>query len=220
MSVVRYRPRANLLLVAVALLMASCTGAREVCSPSDPLCGGGGSGGGNTPTVSVIAVTSPIVATVMAMGRTAQLSASASDASGNPITVTFSWTSANMSTATVSSSGLVAAIGVGTTSVQASANGVTGSLTMRVVDADLDGVASTLGDSFVAAIRGGLTSATASTLSGFLSSCSTHINTGNVLAIDACLQGAQDTNGADGTDDALLAVLALFLEHAQRNLQL
>jgi len=125
-----------------------------------------------------------------------------------------------MSAATVSSSGLVAAIGVGTTGVQASANGVTGSLTMRVVDVDLDGIASTLSDSFVAAIRGGLTSATVSTLSGFLSSCSTHIITGNVLEIDACLQGAQDTNGGDGTDDALLAVLALFLEHAQRNLNL
>ena len=219
MSIANRSPRVQLLLVAVTLLAASCTGATPVCSPSDPLCGGSG-GGGSTPTVTAIAVTSPIVGTVMAVGRTAQLSANASDASGNPITVTFSWSSTNTSAATVNSSGLVAAIAAGTTNVQAAASGITGSLTIRAVDVDLDGIASTLADSFVQAIRGGLTSATASTLGGFFSSCSSNVTTGNVLAIDACLQGAQDTNGADGTDDALLAVLALFLEHAQRNLQL
>ena len=212
MPIVRTPPAPHLLVAL--MLLASCKGATEV----DPLGDPGGGGGG--PTVATIAVTSPIDS-VMAVGRTAQLSAAATDASGSPITVTFSWNSTNPSTATVSGTGVVSAIAAGTTLIQASSpNNVTGQLQMRAVDADLDVISTALTDSFVQAMRGALSGATASTLNAFLSDCSTHITSGNVLAIDACLQGAQDTNGATGTDDALLAVLALFLEYAQRQLQL
>jgi uncharacterized protein YjdB len=211
------RPLAYLLLGAVTLLVGSCQSPSEVCSPSDPLCGPPPPG----PTVASISVTSPIVDSVMAVGRTAQLAAAATDASGNPVSgVTFTWTSTNASTATVNATGLVAALMAGTTTIRASAGSVNGSLGMRAVDADLAGIVSTLGDSFVQALAGGLAATTASTLNGFLSTCSTNVTSGNVLAIDACLTGALNISGIDGTDTALLGVLALFLEDAQRQLQL
>lgn len=209
-------PFAYLLVAALTLAAAACTGASEVCDPTDPLCGGGPPG----PTVSAIVVTSPIVDTVMAVGRTAQLSANATDSGGNPVTVTFTWTSTNTSTANVSANGLVSAGAAGTTTIRAAAGGATGTLAMRAVNADLLGIASTLTDTFVPALLAGVGASTASTVSGFIATCASNGTSGNVLAVNACLTNALNVSGVTGTDTALLGVLALFLEQAQRQLQL
>ena len=206
------------LLVVGTIGAVSCTGPDQPCNPSDPLCGDAGQG--PDPTVATITVASPIDS-VMAVGRSVQLSASAADATGTPVSgVAFTWASTSTSTATVSGTGLVVAVAAGTTTIGASADGIVGSLPMRAVDADLDGVSATLNERFAQAIRGELDASTASTLNGILSMCSSSVTSGHVLAIEACLADALNAVGVDGTDTALLGVLALFWEHAQRQLQL
>jgi len=216
-------PRSVVLLsvVAAALVLGSCKGAEEVCNPTDPLCGsgGGGGGGGGGASIASIDVTSPID-NVMAVGRTAQMSATATDTDGGTVTPTFDWSSTDEATATVSSSGLVSALAAGTTDIEASADGVTGSLTMRAVDADLDGISGLLTDPFRTALTDALDSGTRSSLAGPLSDCQTRVSSGNILAIQDCLADALSTTGAGGTDTALLGVLSLYFEQADRHLGL
>jgi alpha-tubulin suppressor-like RCC1 family protein/uncharacterized protein YjdB len=85
------------------------------------------------PTIAAIEVT-PGADTLVAFGATSQLSAIARDASGNAISgVTFRWTSADPSVATVdSTTGLVTATGNGTAAITASASGVTGQAAVAV----------------------------------------------------------------------------------------
>jgi uncharacterized protein YjdB len=68
-------------------------------------------------------------------GSTIQLTATAYDASNNPISgVTFTWASSNTNRATVNSSGLVTGVRDGNVTITASAGGKTGSITVRVDD--------------------------------------------------------------------------------------
>lgn len=216
-SIPRPLPLLPLLLAAFAL--SSCKGAEEVCNPTDPLCDDGGGNGGAS--ISSIEVSSS-VDTVMAVGRTAQMDATATDTDGATVSPdpTFTWSSTNTSVATVSSSGLVSAAAAGTTDIEASADGVTGSLTMRAVDANLDAISTLLGDAYLTSMVAGLDATTESTINGHLSTCSTNVDSGNILAIRDCLADALATTGVDGTDTALLAVLALYFEQADRHLAL
>lgn len=215
------RPIPLLALLVGVLAITSCKG-EEVCDPTNPLCGNGnGNGNGGGTSIASIEVSSAID-TVMAVGRTAQMDATATDTDGATVSPdpTFTWSSTNTSVATVSSSGLVSAAAAGTTDIEASADGVTGSLTMRAVNANLDAIATLLGDAYLGSMIAGLDATTESTINGHLSTCSTNVDSGNILAIRDCLADALATTGVDGTDTALLAVLALYFEQADRHLSL
>jgi uncharacterized protein YjdB len=83
-------------------------------------------------TVTTIVVT-PANATLGSFGETAQLSATARDADGNVIAgVSFSWSSSDENCATVSTVGLVTAVGNGTATVTATAAGVSGTAAVTV----------------------------------------------------------------------------------------
>lgn len=205
-----------MILAAAALVFGSCGGEESPCSPTDPGCPGGDDGGAS---IASIDVASPID-TVMAVDRTVQMTAMATDGSGSTLSTTFTWTSTDETTATVDGSGLVSALAVGTTDIEASASGVTGLLTMRAVDADLDGISALLGDPFLASMTGALDAGTRSTVEAHLSICETNVTSGNILAIQDCLTDALATTGIDGTDTALLGVLALYFEQADRHLGL
>jgi uncharacterized protein YjdB len=76
------------------------------------------------PPIASITVSAP--SSSMALLATMQAQAVAMDASGHVLQgVTFSWASSNPTAATVSSSGLISAVLVGTTNITASAGGVT-----------------------------------------------------------------------------------------------
>lgn len=62
-----------------------------------------------------------------------QLTATATDASGNPVSATISWTTANAAVATVSPSGLVTATGTGTTQIRATAGSIVKEVAVTVV---------------------------------------------------------------------------------------
>ena len=90
---------------------------------------GGGSGSG----IASIVVT-PSSATLSALGAVQQYMAQAFDAAGQPIGgVTFAWSSSDAAVATVDpATGLATAIGNGSTMIEASAGGVTGTASLDV----------------------------------------------------------------------------------------
>jgi hypothetical protein len=106
-------------------------------------CGGGSGGGGTPPPLIASVVISPSGANI-AVGQTAQLNATAKDASGNVVSgVSFSWNSDNSLVATVRSDGTANGTGAGMAHISASAGGVSGSSTLNV-----SGASSAIGSSF------------------------------------------------------------------------
>lgn len=205
--------RAHRVLTCVAVTaLAACGSEPAGCNPTEPGCG-------PAPAVSTIVVAAPID-TVMAVGRTAQLSASATDASGSPVTVSFAWSSASTSVATVSDVGLVSADGVGSTSIEARAEGVVGTWPLRVVDADLDGISALLADPFAGALIGSLDTATASDMDQLVAVCGSAVTDGDVLRVRGCLQDAIAAESPDPANDPALAVLDLMYQESLRKLRL
>jgi plastocyanin len=108
-------------------------------------CGGSDAGTTipNTKTVKTITVTGAPAST--SVGQSAQLAATAFDASGTPLASpgTFAWSSSSANVATVDQSGKAVALAAGTTSISASLSGVTGS-TAFVVSASVSSVKDTI----------------------------------------------------------------------------
>ncbi len=201
---------------ALALALAGCA----------TLAACGGDGNGITPpipsTVVEVEVTSPI-GTLMALGRTVQLSAVAKDRNDNPVTnVQFTWESSNTAAATVSSGGLVTGVAEGNATITATTQDVSGTAGIRVVAADLGGISGLLADPFAVALVSNLTADAQTSMQTTLSGCSSGTSSGNLEAIRDCLNAAQSQVGAatDPDDRALLAVFALFLSQAERLLNL
>lgn len=92
--------RSTVLLVAFSTMSVLACGGKDTVGP--------GTGNG-TPTVASVVVT-PGNVTLVSLGETVQLTASARDASGNTISgKTLAWSSSDENIATVSSSGLATA---------------------------------------------------------------------------------------------------------------
>ena len=84
------------------------------------------------PAVASVVVTLTS-ATLVALGETLQLTASASDANGNTISgKTFTWSSSDESIATVSASGLVTGVANGSITITATTDGVNGTAAIQV----------------------------------------------------------------------------------------
>lgn len=108
------------IVVGCGILSAAC-GASEPAASAPP-----------TPAAPVVAQVSITPATVtLAPGATTQLTATASTATGQSVaTATLQWSSSAPAVAQVSATGLVSAIAVGTSTISASVNGVTGTATV------------------------------------------------------------------------------------------
>lgn len=173
-----------------------------------------------------IQLSSPID-TVLAVGRTAQLAATPRDQAGNTLSgVTLNWSSSTPTVATVSANGLVSAIAAGTTTISASAVGpsgpVAGTLRLRVVAADLAQVQTLASDAYLTSLIAGLTAGKRFAVQTALAGCATATGSGNVLAIVACVSSLRSeiASATDGTDRALLSVIALFGDQIERLLNL
>jgi hypothetical protein len=116
-------------LTAPALVAAMLT---LSCSDS----GGNGTGPAPVTTVTV----SPGSVTLTFVGETRQMSATAKDAAGNTVSVTFTWTSNNPAVAEVSSSGVVTARSAGVASITATGGGVTSAPSSVALDQQVGGV--------------------------------------------------------------------------------
>jgi hypothetical protein len=97
-----------------------------------------GQSGSATVTVGVLPVATVTVslATPLGVGQTTQATAVARDANGVTIAgKTFTWNSLTTSVATVSTSGLVTAVAVGTSTIQATCDGVSGTALLTILAA-------------------------------------------------------------------------------------
>jgi hypothetical protein len=114
-------------LLRLAPAMAVCAVAAS--------CGDSGSTGPSGTPVASVSV-SPASHTLTAIGATRQLTAVAQDAEGSTISgKTFVWASGDTTVATVSSTGMVTAVGNGSTDISASVDGRTGSASVTVSQA-------------------------------------------------------------------------------------
>ena len=92
-----------------------------------------GCGSTTEPRVPSEIVVSPSLQTAQTVGETVQFSAVVEDANGNALSgYTVTWSSVDLSVATVDADGLATVTGPGQTEIQASAEGVTGSGTLSV----------------------------------------------------------------------------------------
>lgn len=92
-----------------------------------------GCGGGSDPSVPSAIALAPTALSLTAIGQTAQLSAAITDQRGDPVDeASVSWNSGNPAVATVSETGLVTAVGQGTTEVTAAVSGIAGIATITV----------------------------------------------------------------------------------------
>jgi hypothetical protein len=108
-------------VMLIALTLAAC-GDEESTGP-----------GQTTPPAVVSVVVTPASATLVSLGETVQLTASAQDASGNTISgKTFTWSSSDETIATVSTSGLVTAVVNGSVTITATSSGVNGTAAVDV----------------------------------------------------------------------------------------
>src|SRR5688500_17560612 len=111
-------------VILTAMLLAACSGGDDGTGP-DPNPPAGG--------VATIAGQSANSVSNIMLGQTLQLSASARDASGNPVNAgTFTWSSSNTQVATVDANGLVTPVGGGDAVISASASGRKGDFSLRV----------------------------------------------------------------------------------------
>ncbi len=95
------------------------------------------------PAVATIAVS--LAATSVELGRTTQATAVLRDRVNNVLSGrTITWTSANPATASVSATGVITALAVGTTSVTATSEGTSGAATLTVIPRPVNTVAVTL----------------------------------------------------------------------------
>ncbi len=185
------------IVLGAAMLYVACDGTK----PPDP--------------VAKISITSPI-GEVMAVGYPVTLDAVATDTEGNAVTSpSYSWNSSNRAVATVDQNGTVTGVASGTATITASVDGVSGSLTMRVVVADLDGIAKLVADPFTVLLVAGLN--TTSEVSAGLDTTRQALTEGNVLAAQRGLEAALNAidSVTDPDDRALSAVLRLLLDYAK-----
>ncbi|HUR91791.1 MAG TPA: Ig-like domain-containing protein [Gemmatimonadaceae bacterium] len=103
--------------VAAAFLVAACGGGDGPTPPGGP---------------ASLTIEPSSDVRLLGVGDTRQLTATPRDSDGNPVSATVTWTSTNPAVATVNSSGLVTATGIGTATVRATAGSVSQDISVTV----------------------------------------------------------------------------------------
>ena len=112
---------------------------------------GGGSTGPDPNLVVVTVQVTPATDTLNALGLTRQLTATAANASGGPISgKTFTWTSSDSTVATVNVSGLTTAVDNGTATITATVDGIAGAATLVVAQVPISISVTPTNDTLVA----------------------------------------------------------------------
>jgi uncharacterized protein YjdB len=144
---------------AAGIVTGINTGSATITATSE------GKSGTATVTVTpatVASVTVSVAASTLAVGATTQATATPKDASGNTLTGrTIAWTTSDASIATVSSTGIVTATGVGSASITATIEGKSGTRAITVTPVSVASVTVSLAASSI--VSGATTQATATT---------------------------------------------------------
>lgn len=155
------------------------------------------------------------VDTLLAVGRSALLSAAARNAAGQAVPGTaFIWRSSNPAVVSVDAAGTVLATAPGVALVTAEAVGVTGTLRLRVANAQLTSIGALAGDAFLAALVQGLRPATRSRVTPMVTGLTTAAQQGNLASLlaNVTLLRAELSGASDPTDRAVLATIVLFAD--------
>lgn len=192
------------------ILVLGLTACGETTGPDDD---------GDPPgsTVSAVVVDAPNGA-ILDVGASAALTAEATDAAGAKVSATIVWSSSDERVATVASTGLVRAESVGRATITATADETPGSLEVRVVDADTDGLAVLLDDPFAEQLLDGLSVDVAAVWS----ECDAARAAGNLAEVETCLtelRAALDAE-SDPAGGPLRALVGLFADWMDRLLNL
>lgn len=168
------------------------------------------------PKVTTIVVTSDID-TIIAVERSAQLTAVAKTESGDSVSAQFAWSSSNPTVATVNTTGLVQGVNAGSSTITAEADGKAGSLALRVVAADFNAIRAVLNDP----LRPHLTSRLStrrSSVESALTTADAAVASGNIAVLNHSLTlVATEASAATVADDrALLSTLVLLTNFAIR----
>jgi hypothetical protein len=179
----------------------------------------------STTQIASVIITSPID-TIVAVGTTVQLTASAQDAAGAEITgINFTWSSSPAFIASVDADGLVTALQEGAITILATTDetaGVSGSLMLRVVPANLILINEILADPFGNSLVNNLTFNTRSVVEDALAECANAIDTGNIVVLIACLTVVRTEvhSATDATDRVLLGVYEFYVTQIEQSLNL
>jgi uncharacterized protein YjdB len=174
------------------------------------------------PQLAAIELTSDI-GNRLAVGRTATITAVGRDASGLPLTgVVITWSSSANVFATVSQAGVVSGVAAGPATITATADGIAATLNFQVSTPDFAGITATLADPLFVSMTGGLSTNSRTRTQTALSLCTQGVTSGNFTTIESCVSGvrAEVTAAFEATDQALLATMALFIDHIDRLLKL
>lgn len=201
--------RAGLLAGAAAVLFAACDG-------NGPL----------QPSIESVELTSAID-TVIPVGATAQLTAVALDGGGDVVSgATFDWSSSAPAIASVGASGEVLAVSAGRATITATARtgdvagpSASGSLPVRVLAADIEGMSVLLDDPVVGHFSDPL-GAPKSAVQTALGECDAGLTSGNLVKVITCIETIRDEaeSATDGSDRVLLGSLGLVTDFAARKL--
>ena len=178
----------------------------------------GGDSTAPPPALASITVTAPVGA-VLARGAVVALSADRRDTEGNPHAAPLEWSSSNTAVATVTSMGVVTAVGPGTAMIEARSGTVAGEIEFTVLDVDREAIAALLDDPFTATLV-----AAAGTAGGdpgaALGEAESALEAGDVLAARAALEsiGPMASSATDPDRRAVLAVLELITDRALAHL--
>jgi hypothetical protein len=167
--------------------------------------------------ISSVNVTSPI-GDRLAVDRTVQLTAAVRDAGGAAVNTPVTWRSSAPSVATVSNDGLVVGATAGDVTISAEAGGVSGSLAVHVLGADLAGIAMLLNDGFFGRLVSRTTTPVYARVGPAVDQCRAGILQGNFVVIDSCIAVLRaEAAAATSPDDRVsLGTAVLFINHAAR----
>lgn len=207
----RHPPRGRYSLLPLALILAA-----TACEPKP-----------ETRDVDV-EVTSAID-TLIPLGFTTELTATARDDRDSPVGATFDWSSSDQRIASVSLTGDVLGVGVGRAVITATVREndlvgpggtASGSIPIRVVEADLEGMLGLLADPLVPHLVAPL-GPTKAGVEAAIDACDSGLTTGNLMRVVGCTETVRTQAGAAaGTDRALLATLTLVTDFAALMLNL
>lgn len=165
------------------------------------------------PTIAVVTVTSPI-GPVVAPGATGQLTATAVDSRGAAAAAAFTWSSSDETIATVSTAGVMTIIGAGEVTLQAETSGISGSLVLTSVEADLKAVAALLDDPLAVAL---LTALGDASLTERWTICAQAVAAADLSALTTCLVDVEAAlAGGDDASGPVQALLTLFTQSVGR----
>ena len=106
--------------------------------------------------------------------------------------------------------------------ISAEAGGVTGNLMLRVIAADFTAIGATLHDPWAVLVRDALSAPVRQAIANAYAQCEAARQQGNFNALDQCIASARTTIHqitGPAHDLVLLAQIALFIDHVERQLQ-